>query len=215
MELLDRLIEEGYTDVIMYAISYKRSSIGPMVENLIDEYKGKINIYVVDTKLATYMQGYLAVRAKEMADAGKSVQEILDYTQYLIDNQHAYFVVDDLNYLVKNGRLSGAQGFIGNLLKIKPVLELTKDGRIVSVEKVRTHGRAVETVWNRFIAETKDAKVKVLVLHTVREQEARKSPWRLGRLNARDIEVFTIPAVGPTYRLGAVCIGYFILENNY
>ncbi|HHZ17670.1 MAG TPA: DegV family protein [Acholeplasmataceae bacterium] len=217
MELLDRLIEEGYTDVIMYAISYKLSSIGPMVENLIDEYKGKINIYVVDTKLATYMQGYLAVRAKEMADAGKSVQEILDYTQYLIDNQHAYFVVDDLNYLVKNGRLSGAQGFIGNLLKIKPVLELTKDGRIVSVEKVRTHGRAVETVWNRFIAETKDAKkVKVLVLHTVREQEAREIAARIKQEcpNACDIEVFTItPAVGAHIGCGVVGIGYFILEK--
>ena len=217
MELLDRLAAEGYTDVIMYSISYKLSSIGPMVENLIDDYKGKINIYVVDTKLATYMQGYVAVRAKEMADAGKTVQEILDYTRYLIDNQHAYFVVDDLNYLVKNGRLSGAQGFIGNLLKIKPVLELTKDGRIVSVEKVRTHRKAVERAWNMFLEETKDAKkVKMLVLHTLREQDARACAEKLEKElpNAYEVEVFTItPAVGAHIGCGVLGFGYFILEK--
>ena len=126
MALLDQLVDEGYTDVIMYSISYELSSIGQMVETLEDEYNDRIKIHVLNTKTATYFQGYIAVEAKRMAIEGRSVQEILDYSNYLINNQHAYFVVDDLSYLVKNGRLSGAAGFVGNLLKIKPVLELTK-----------------------------------------------------------------------------------------
>src|SRR5690554_788326 len=89
MDLIEKLIEENYTDMIMYSISYKLSSIGQMVETLIDEYKDKINIYVVDTKTATYLQGYIAVRAKEMVKEGKSVEEILEYSNYLIDNMHA------------------------------------------------------------------------------------------------------------------------------
>ncbi|MCK9535991.1 MAG: DegV family protein [Bacilli bacterium] len=217
MALMDRLIDEGYTDVIMYSISYKLSSIGQMVETLIDDYKEKIKIYVVDTKLATYMQGYIAVRAKEMAEAGKSVLEILDYSNYLIDNQHAYFIVDDLNYLVKNGRLSGAAGFVGNLLRIKPVLELTKDGRIVSKLKVKTHKKAVETALNMFFDEVKDAKkVKMMVYHTEREEEAEEYADRLKKecSNAYEVEVHMVtPAVGAHIGCGIIGFGYFILEK--
>ncbi len=159
MELIERLISEGYTDMIMYSISYQLSSIGQMVENLKSEYSDKINIYVVDTKLATYMQGYLAIVAKKMVEEGKSVKEILDYSDYLIKHQHAYFIVDNLSYLVKNGRLSGAAGFVGNMFKIKPILELNKEGKIVSKEKVKTHRRAIERALELFLNEIGDNKM--------------------------------------------------------
>lgn len=217
MELLDKLVDEGYKDVIMYSISYQLSSIGQMVETLVDEYRDKINIHVVDTKLATYMQGYLAIRAKEMALGGKTVQEILDYSYYLIKNQHAYFVVDDLNYLVKNGRLSGAAGFIGNLLRIKPVLELTQEGKIVSLLKVRTYKKAVDTAWDRFTAEIKDArKVIVFVLHTVREDDAKMYADRVKAEcpNVAKVEIHMVtPAVGAHIGCGIIGFGYFILEK--
>lgn len=217
MELLEKLIGEGYTDVIMYSISYHLSSIGQMVETLKDEYAGKINIHVINTKAATYMQGYIAVCAKKMVDQGKSLQEILDYSNYLVENKHAFFVVDDLTYLVKNGRLSGAAGFVGSLLKVKPVLELTKDGKIVSFEKVRTHSKAVERALELFLNEIQDAKkVKILVLHTVRENDAKEIAKRLKKTcqNATDIEVHMVtPAVGAHIGCGIIGFGYFILEK--
>ncbi len=217
MKLLDQLIEEKYTDMIMYAISFQLSSIGQMVETLKDEYEGKINIHVVDTKVATYIQGYMAVVAKKMADEGKSVKEILDYSDYLINHQHAYFIVDDLKYLVKNGRLSGAAGFVGNLLKIKPVLELNKEGKIVSKEKIKTHKRAVERGLELFISEIKDAKkVQIMVLHTLREAEAKEVAKYLQEKcpNALPIEIHMVtPAVGAHIGCGILGFGYFILEE--
>ena len=147
MELIEKLIKDGYTSLIMYSISYQLSSIGQMVETLREDYNDQINIYVVDTKTAAYLQGYLAVTAKEMVDAGKSVKEIIDYSNYLIENSHAYFVVDNLNYLVKNGRISGAAGFLGGLLKIKPVLEMTKEGAdsvIIAGGNAETFRQAVD-----------------------------------------------------------------------
>ena len=66
MELIEKLIEEGYTDVIMYSISYQLSSIGQMVETLREEYGKKINIHVVDTKVAAYLQGYITITAKDI-----------------------------------------------------------------------------------------------------------------------------------------------------
>lgn len=217
MGLLDKLVAEGYNDVIMYSISYQLSSIGQMVETLKEEYEDKIAIHVVNTKTATYLQGYLAVVAKDMADQGKSVEEIIAYSNFLIDNSHAYFVVDDLKYLVKNGRLSGAAGYLGGLLKIKPVLEMNKEGKIVTFQKVKTHRRAVERIINLINEEIKDAKkVDLLVFHTLREEDAKKiaNYFYASTKNLNKIEVHMItPAVGAHIGCGVLGIGYYILES--
>ena len=217
MELIEKLISEGYTNIIMYSISYQLSSIGQMVETLIDEYKDKVNIHVVDTKAATYLQGYVAVEAKKMADAGKSVEEILDYSYYLVDNMHAYFVVNNLSYLVKNGRLSGAAGFVGNLLRIKPVLEITKDGRIVSKMKVKTYRKAVDTAIEMFVKELEGGKeAKILVFHSLMDEKAielqKFFTEKFKFKNSVEIHMIT-PAVGAHIGSGIIGFGYFILER--
>ena len=217
MDLIEKLIEENYTDMIMYSISYKLSSIGQMVETLIDEYKDKIKIHVIDTKAATYLQGYIAIKAKEMVDEGKSVEEIISYSHYLIDNMHAYFVVDNLSYLVKNGRLSGAAGFMGNLLKIKPVLELTKDGRITSKLKVKTHRKAVETAMEMFVQELDGVKeAQILVFHSLLEDKAKEIKKLFSEKFSfkNNIEIHMItPAVGAHIGSGIIGFGYFILDK--
>lgn len=214
MTLIEKLIDEGYTDVIMYSISYQLSSIGQMVANLQSEYPN-INIHVVDTKAAAYMQGFLAMDAKRMVYEGRTVREILDRSYYLIDNSHAYFIVDDLSYLVKNGRLSGAQGFLGGLLKIKPVLELNKEGKIVSKEKIKTHRKAVERALSLFLDEIGGHKnLKVLVFHTQREDDANQIIEHLkAQLGENtDIELHTVtPAVGAHIGCGILGFGYFKL----
>lgn len=217
MELIEKLISEGYTNIIMYSISYQLSSIGQMVETLIDEYKDKVNIHVVDTKAATYLQGYVAVEAKKMADAGKSVEKILDYSYYLVDNMHAYFVVNNLSYLVKNGRLSGAAGFVGNLLRIKPVLEITKDGRIVSKMKVKTYRKAVDTAIEMFVKELEGVKeAKILVFHSLMDEKAielqKFFTEKFKFKNSVEIHMIT-PAVGAHIGSGIIGFGYFILER--
>ncbi len=217
MELIEKLIEEGYTDVIMYSISYELSSIGQMVETLRADYGDKINIHVVNTKTATYLQGYLAVVAKEMVYEKKSVKEIIDYSTYLIENSHAYFVVDDLSYLVKNGRISGAAGFLGGLLKIKPVLEMTKEGKIISFEKVKTHRKAIERVVELILNEIKDAKkLKIFIFHTVRENDAKElAKFFDAKIQVeKEIEVHIVtPAVGAHIGCGVLGVGYYILEK--
>ncbi len=217
MELIERLISEGYTDMIMYSISYELSSIGQMVETLIEEYQDQINIHVINTKAATYLQGYLAVVAKEMAKEGKSVEEIIARSHYLVDNMHAYFVVNDLKYLVKNGRLSGAAGFLGGLLKIKPVLELTKEGKIVNKLKVKTYRKALETSISLITEELDQVKeAKILVFHSMLEDKANEiKAYFEERYNFKEkVEIHMVtPAVGAHIGSGIIGFGYFILER--
>ncbi|HEY8395282.1 MAG TPA: DegV family protein [Bacilli bacterium] len=217
MALFDRLVSEGYTDIIMCSISYMLSSIGQMVDNLQDEYRGKLNIHVVNTKTATYFQGFIAVEAKRLADEGRSVEEILDYCHYLVENMHAYFVVDDLRYLVKNGRLSGAAGLVGSLLKIKPVLELDKEGRIVPKVKIRNHRKAVEVALQMFLEEIANAKrVYIIVEHTLAEDKAKElvKYFKENCPNAVAVDLHPVtPAVGAHIGCGVLGFGYFILEK--
>ncbi|MFA6627348.1 MAG: DegV family protein [Bacilli bacterium] len=217
MELLEKLVTEGYTDVIMYSISYQLSSIGQMLETLREDFEGRLNIHVIDTKTAGYMQGYLAVTAKTMAKAGNSVSEIMDRSHHLINHGHAYFVVDDLNYLVKNGRISGAAGFLGGLMRIKPVLEINKIGQIVSFEKVRTHHGAVERIKQLVLEEVADSKhLIVFIFHTVREQDAIGLSQELNELikTKKTIEIHVItPAVGAHIGCGILGIGYYKLDK--
>lgn len=216
MTILDELVEKQYTDVILYSISYQMSSIGQMVETLRPEYEDKINIHVVDTKLAAIPQGYIALQAKKMVEEGKSVEEILDYSKYLIDNSKVLFVVDNLMYLVKNGRLSGASGFAGTLLKIKPILTITKEGKIVSFEKVKTHRKAVERaiqIFDEFIGDSK--KGKIYIVHTVREDDAKELAKYIDSKHPgfeTEIQMIT-PAVGAHIGYGVLGIAGFVLDK--
>lgn len=213
---LDKLIEEGYTDVIHYPISFKLSSTGSTVQSIAEEYKDKINVHVVDTKTAAFLQGYIAIVAKAMADDGKTVQEIIDYSKFLINNNTAYFLVEDLNYLVKNGRLSNAAGFIGTLLKIKPILQLTSDGEIKSIEKVKTYQKAVDRLISlvlKYIEKSK--KFKLFAFHSIKMStlEYVINKIKESKKDISEIPVHYItPAVGAHIGCGVIGIGAFKLD---
>jgi DegV family protein with EDD domain len=214
-DAIDRLISEGYTDIIHFPISFELSATGPTVLNLAKEYEGKINIQVFNTKGAAYIQGFMALNAKKMVDEGHTVEEILARSEYLRDHFQAFFVVDDLNYLVKNGRLSGAAGLMGSLLHIKPVLEINKDGKIVTKEKIKTHRRAVERIVELILDYIKDqSNVKVAVYHSLREDGAKDiiSMIQSARPDLKEIEIhFITPAVGAHIGAGVLGISAFIL----
>ncbi len=213
---LDKLVEEGYTDVIHYPISFELSSTGQTVQTLADEYTGKINVHVINTKVATYIQGYIAVEAKKMADEGKTVEEIIEYSKYLIDNNQSYFLVDDLNYLVKNGRLSNASGFLGTLFKIKPILTLTKEGKIESIEKVRTYQKAISRV-EELILNYIDGheKVQMLAFHSLNLEALQQliDAIKEKRPDIKDIPIHYItPAVGAHIGSGIIGVAAYKLK---
>lgn len=215
MDAIEKFIEEGYTDVIHFPISFKLSSTGSNVISVAKEYEDKIKVHVIDTKVACYLQGYLAVNAKQMVENGATVEEIISRSNELIENIQTYFVVEDLNYLVKNGRLSGMAGFMGSLLKIKPVLELDKEGRIVTKEKVRTYSKAVERSIELLLEYIKDKEnIKLLGFHSLKEDVVKEVVRKIqeARPDVTDVEIhFITPAVGAHIGAGVIGIGAIIL----
>lgn len=210
---IKKFISEGYTDVIHFPISYQLSSTGANVEMVAKEYSDQINVHVIDTKSACYLQGYIAVTAKKMADEGHTVEEIISKAKYLIDHNKGSFVVSDLTYLIKNGRLSSFAGFMGQILKICPILELTKEGKIEAVEKVRTHRKACDELINKTL-EIIEGKKNVILFgfHSLKEELCHELINRMleARPDILSSEIHYItPAVGAHTGAGLVGLGVF------
>lgn len=98
--------------------------------------EGKNKIYVVDSKCASGGEGLFVTLVAQKRASGASFEETCKYADEIRDRVIHYFVVEDLKYLARGGRLSKGSAFFGNLLNIKPVLHVDELGRLVPVKKV-------------------------------------------------------------------------------
>ncbi|MBO1198766.1 fatty acid kinase binding subunit FakB1 [Staphylococcus simiae] len=150
----ESLREQGYSDIIVVCLSSGISGSFQSAKQAGDMVDG-INIHAFDSKLATMMEGCYVLRAIEMVEQGYEPQQIIDDLLDMRNNTGAYLIVDDLKNLQKSGRITGAQAWVGTLLKMKPVLKFD-DGKIVPDEKVRTKKRAIQALENKILDIVKD-----------------------------------------------------------
>lgn len=166
VDCLNLLKADGCTDVIHFCISTNLSDYGKNLKNLIDSFELGVNFCVYDGKTSLAMEGIACLFAEQMALQGLTVDQIFTKLDAWRKTQNQWFVVDDLKYLVKNGRLSGIAGGIGTLLHIKPVLILNDDGRILPYKKVRTYPAALEACMELLINyATNYDQVLYIILH--------------------------------------------------
>nr|WP_187351632.1 DegV family protein [Brevibacillus laterosporus] len=133
-------------------------------------------IDVIDSEITTYALGAVVVEAARMAQAGNSREEILERIEYIRAQMKTYFLVEDLDFLYRGGRLSTAQLMLGNMLKIKPILTF-ENKKIVPYQKVRTRVKAKAGIMELFEA---DAKVgKPMQLSIIQAQvQGEAEEWR-------------------------------------
>lgn len=113
-----------------------------VAKNLEKEYPER-KIYVVDSLAASMGQGLLVYYCAEQKRSGKSIEEVKDW---LIENRLQlchWFTVDDLFHLKRGGRISGTTALVGTVLRVKPVLHVDNEGRLVPVSKVRTRKKSL------------------------------------------------------------------------
>lgn len=100
------------------------------------------DLTIVESHSASLGLGLTIYHAAKLAAAGKSKPEILEAINESLDNIKHVFTVDDLEYLLRGGRVSKTQAFVGSLLKIKPILHMA-DGKLFPLEKVRGSKKAL------------------------------------------------------------------------
>ena len=139
----DRAVEEGYDEAIVYSISTGLGGTYNEICVVAKDYADKIKIHVVDTKITCFGEGLLAIKAAEWAKAGKSSEEILKETAWMMKHQVFMGVDAKLDYLIYNGRLKGGKAFMGQMLNICPVVHFNENGECVALESVRTPKKAL------------------------------------------------------------------------
>ena len=212
VEAYEKLRDSGCDTIIFVTISSKMSGI---YENAVLAKKmvEGVDIHVFDSKSVGYIESAMVFKAHEGYKNGKSIEEIIKDLEYIRDNNKIYFAVNDLKFLIKNGRLSNAAGFMANMLKIKPLLEIDKSGAVVSIEKIRTFSRAVDRVIEKFMEETKDKSVEAFIIHANNPETTKYIRAKVLELRPELGEIkdyLLTPAVGAHSGPGAITIGYIL-----
>lgn len=152
----DSLLKE-YDAIIHFSISSFMSSAFNNARIIANEMQ---NVYVVDTKTLSTGIALLAIYARELADSGKSADEIYQLVNARVENVQASFIPESLNYLHKGGRCNALTLLGANLLKIKPQISV-KDGRMGVDRKYRGQmTKVITTYCDDVIAEYPNADKK-------------------------------------------------------
>lgn len=205
--LLEKLSDEHYTHVIGLFLSSGISGFWQNIQYLKDEFPN-LTIAFPDTVITSAPLGYMVEVTANMIKTNASFEFILSELAEIIDKTTAFIIVDDLDHLVKGGRLSNGAAILGNLLNIKPILRFDEAGEIVVYEKVRTSKKAFKKLYKILSDTTKAGDYKVYVIHANIPETAKEVAKELTE-KGFDISIATFGAVIGTH-LGEGALGFGI-----
>lgn len=213
MKLYQQLADEGYEAVISIHLTAAISGLMNTVRQLAEEMKDTIQIIPFDSHLTVKMMGYEALEAAKLIQAGDDLETVLTKLTAYRDTFNNVFVVDDLQNLVRGGRLSNASAFVGSILKIKPLLTMhTANYAIEAFEKVRSMKKAKLRCEQIFADDLShlDYPVRAMVLHANDEAAGQKWLTHLRELHpdiAFELSYFG-PVIGTHLGQGALALAW-------
>lgn len=141
--------------------SYNSALLG---RNLLLEDKPEKKIHVFNSRSASIGQSLIGMKIQECEDAGMNFEDVVETVERYIEGQHTFFVLENLDTLRKNGRLSKAKALVASALKIKPVMGSTDEGSICQLDQARGMNRAMIKMVEQVIEKTPDSADKVLAI---------------------------------------------------
>lgn len=176
LEMCQNLHDQGYEAIILITLTHTISGFFNTMQNIAQMHP-ELSLHPYDSHLTVKMQGYLAIAASIMAQNGLEPAEIINRLDQLRATIDELFIVNDLSYLSRGGRLSNASAFVGTLLQIKPLLTFDNDsGKIVAFDKVRSMKRALAKIEK--LAQERSSqlpyrdKLRFLIIHSNDENQA-------------------------------------------
>ncbi len=208
--------DAGYESVIIVTISSQLSGTYQTCKMAKNAYEGHLDIHVVDSKNAAISEGFITIEALRMIEEGSTVKEIVPYLEKLSLSRRQYFLVDNLRLLVKNGRLSGAAGFMGRMLKIKPILQVNDEGKIVPFEKVRTLNKALKKMADQILSDLEGKENFVVTYDTSDNKEGFEYVFNRveeAHPNHTYYAAPITPVIGAHTGIGTVGVAYFDMDK--
>ena len=208
-EILTSLKEKGYTHVLGLFLSSGISGFYQNIQYMVDDYEG-LTIAFPDTLITSAPLGIMVESVFRWRDQGDDFVIIQDKLAIQISHTSAFIMVDDLDHLVKGGRLSNGAALLGNLLSIKPILYFNEHGVIEVYEKVRTEKKATKRLIEIIKETTASGQYRVIVIHGNSPEKAEELRQHLLESGVgTDISLATFGSViGTHLGAGSIALGY-------
>lgn len=178
--------------------SYNSAVLG---KNLYLEEYGEKKIHVFDSCSASIGETLIALKIEECEKAGMSFEETVEAVNEYRDEQNTYFVLETLEVLRKNGRLSNLKAFVANALNIKPYMGATPDGQIIQLGQTRGINRAVLKMIDCLVDEVKNPESKIVAIShcncPTRAEMAKNEI--LKRIQVKDVVILDTKGISSMY----------------
>ena len=209
-DVYNKLAEET-DEILVVVISGKLSGTYQSATNAKAMVKKKCRIEVIDSLSTAMGLGLMVIAAAKATKGGAKLDEIIDVVNKRIPRVHPIFYFETLKYLAKGGRIGKAQGLLGAMLSIKPLLTV-KDGEITPLTRVRTKVAGMDYMYN-FVAGFSHIE-ELAVEHCTTPDDADKLVERLNSIYPKErIYRSTISPVLGTYA-GPNAIAVTVLETG-
>lgn len=154
------------------------------------------NILVIDSKSASIGQTLIAIKIQELCEKGYNFEQVSEKILKYRDELGTKFVLENLENLIKNGRLSHIKAIIASALNIKPIMGSTPEGSIMKVDQARGMKRALSLMAQIIAGEVKDSENKNLgIAHCNCKERAEQLKDEILKLK-KFREVFIIDTAG-------------------
>lgn len=135
-----------------------------LAKKLYEEQNGKKNIAVVDSRSASVGQTLIAMEIEKLAEQGLEFSEVVAGAERFRDQLSTYFVLESLENLRKNGRLSNVKAFIASALNIKPIMIGNHEGNIDKVDQARGMKKALVRMTDIIAGKVKNPQDRILAI---------------------------------------------------
>jgi DegV family protein with EDD domain len=141
----ERAKKDGCDGVLVLTLSAGLSATHQSATLAAEAVAGTIPVRVIDTRAVSMAQGLLCIEIAEVAQSGASLDQLAEHVEALTAKVGVVAMLDTLEHLVKGGRIGGARALLGQVLSIKPLLEL-KDGVVAEAGRQRTKAKALAAI---------------------------------------------------------------------
>ena len=195
MEAYDCQAEHIYAVTLSSKLSgsYNSAELG---KALYIEEKGEKQIHVFDSKSASVGETLIAMKIQECEETGMAFEEVIAAVDAYIEEQNTYFVLESLEALRKNGRLSNLKAFVASALNIKPVMGSTPEGEICQLDQSRGMHKALDKMITVMLSRVQNCETKILAIsHCNCYERAKELAEKVGKM-AKFKDIFVIDTAG-------------------
>jgi len=210
-EIIEETLAQNLEAVVITLSSGLSGTFGSaqMAKKMFSEEEQQ-KIHIMDTLAASIGQGILVLEAARMAEKDMSGQEIVEGIQSMRQKMDSVFTIDTFEYLLKGGRITKMQAVLGTMLDIKPLLEVTSEGKLKVCEKVRGKKKSFARMLEIIDQRGKDLGSQTIgIVHARAPEDAKILVSKIvEKFEPREIIVGEMSATIATHT-GPGCLGVF------